>query len=200
MLRRHELPPTLRLPAIRAYKKIPHRALILHHALHLAILAPKLQLVPELPHPIIDQILRADILLHHFKVRRAHAKHMRHERRLPLRNAIHRRAAPVMAPEHDGLRAEGLRDGLDGVSVRFEPEVAQVGGRARVAIAHAVERDAPEAQAREQRDLVAPSEGAVREAVDEDRGALLAGGAGGEVEVGWEAWLDLLELGDGGKE
>lgn len=123
---------------------------------------------------------------------------MADEPRLPLRNAIHRRAAPVVPAEHDARRAELLAQRLDGVGVRLEAEVAQVRRRARVAVAHAVECDAAEAEAGEERDLVAPGEGAVWEAVDQDRGALLLAAGDREVEVGWEdvvSWVGIVRGG-----
>lgn len=69
----------------------------------------------------------------------------------------------------DGLCAIGLERGRRGAAAK-----AEEGG----------DEDA-EAEALEERDLVAPGEVGVWPAVDEEDGASLKGGEGGEVEVVW---------------
>lgn len=180
---------TLRLPAISPDEEVADRPFIIHNLLHLIIITAPLQLISKLLGPLIDQILRAHVPVKDTEVRRADAKHMRHEIGLPLRNPINRCTAPVVTAEDDRAHAELLADALDGVGVRFEPKVPQVVRGARVAVAHAVESQTAEAEILEERDLVAPGEGAVRKAVDQYRSALGVRGLGREVEVGWRSVL-----------
>lgn len=136
--------------------------------------------------------------MRNLKIRRANAENMRHELRLPLRDAVHRRAAPVMAAEDDGGGAKLGGDGLDGVRVGLEAEVLQVRRGACVAVAHAIEGDGAEAEGVEERDLVAPGEGAVREAVDQEDSAVLLGALWWVVDIGWVAELAIIERRSGG--
>ena len=90
------------------------------------------------------------------------------------------------------MRTYRFGDPADGIGVVFEPEVVEIGDVRRepgLAVAHTVQRDTAEAEGEEERDLVAPSEGKVRPAVDEDYGGFVLAVRGQEVEVLW--WRQL---------
>lgn len=109
---------------------------------------------------------------------------MRDQFRVPLRDTPDRRAAPVVAADDDPWDGELRGDARYGVGVGFEGVVFQVRGEARVAVAHGVEGDDAQTEGGQEGDLVAPSEGDVWVAVDEEDSASLGAGGGG-IPVVW---------------
>ena len=71
MLGRHELLPTLGLPAIQAQEELPDLRLGVDDLLDLQVWASKLQLVPELRHASLYKNLCWNVLIVDFEVRRA---------------------------------------------------------------------------------------------------------------------------------
>lgn len=137
----HKLLAALRFPTIRTRQEIPDRPLVIDDLLNGPLITAPLQLISKLLRPLINQILRAEVLIEHLEIRRADTKHMTDEPRLPLRNAVYSRTAPIMAAENNAGDAELGTNALDSVGVRFEAEVAQIVGGAGVAVAHAIQRD-----------------------------------------------------------
>lgn len=98
---------------------------------------------------------------------------MSHQLRTPLCNAVNRHTAPIMSTDDDTRDAElGTQSG-DSEGMGFEAKVPEVVGGLGAAIAHAVKGDASESKRREQWDLIAPGEGNVWKAVDEESSAFM---------------------------
>lgn len=145
----------------------------MYHLLNLLILAPELQLVPKLRQRSVDQSFSRDVMLSRTPVRRSDTEHMRHKLWAPLRGPVDYDPSPVVSAEDDFRGADGFGDPGYGVGMILESEVLDFRGGACLAVAHAVNGDATEAQGEEHRDLVAPGEGYVWEAVDQDNGTAL---------------------------
>ena len=72
---------------------------------------------------MLDQILRADVLVVHGEVRRADGEDVADEVWIPLRDAPDDRTAPVVAADDDAGDVELFGDAGDGVGVGFEAVV-----------------------------------------------------------------------------
>lgn len=127
-LRHHELPPTARSPAIHPIQELLHQPLVIpHKPLHDAPFTAQLQLIPEIRQFALRQRLRGRERFGRGVVRRGDGEHGRDERRVPLRDAVDGRAAPVVAAEDELRDVQLAGDGGDGVGVGQEAVLSQVG-------------------------------------------------------------------------
>lgn len=131
LLRRHELPPTARPPAIHAPQELRHKlSIITDHPLHDPILAAELKLVAEVRQFALHQIFCRSKSLRSGRIWRRNAEDRSDELGVPLCNAIDGRTTPVMAAEDDLGRVGLACNGSDDVGVGAEPVIVQVWGEA----------------------------------------------------------------------
>jgi hypothetical protein len=124
LLRRHELPPTARPPAIHPVQKLLHKHLVIpNKPFHYPVIAAKLQLVPKIWQLAFGQSLRRRVRPRRGTVGSGDAEHGSDEIRVPLCDAVDGGSTPVVASE-DELRGVNLAgDGGDGVGVGAEAVV-----------------------------------------------------------------------------
>ena len=117
----HKLPPTARPTAIHPVQKLLNHLLIsANKILHHPVLAPELQLIPEIRQFTLRQSLRGHEGLGRRGVRRRDAEDGGDQGRVPLRDAVDGGATPVVAAEDETRDVDVAGEGGDGVGVGSE--------------------------------------------------------------------------------